>query len=70
MTKNELEEKTEVIGENLSNFSESRSAQAVWDALHRAEENGLLNETEWDNICTAMAWITEDLGVKNETIND
>ena len=49
MTKNELEEKTEVIGENLSNFSESRSAQAVWDALHRAEENGLLNET--------MAWL-------------
>ena len=48
----------------------------VWEALHdwEAEYEGrsaVGTETfdeRWDNICTAMAWIHEELGVKHEEV--
>jgi hypothetical protein len=40
----------------------------VWDALHSHRETCIPEgdpayDAEWDEICTAMAWITEELGV-------
>jgi len=32
----------------------------IWDALHRTD----LEPDEWSNVTTAMAWITEDLGIE------
>tara|TARA_R100000458_G_scaffold16764_1_gene14419 strand:+ start:2686 stop:2865 length:180 start_codon:yes stop_codon:yes gene_type:complete len=54
-----------IIGEDLKNFDEEKSSECVWDALHRAKENNLLSEEEWDNICLAMAW----LGLTPEGVN-
>lgn len=37
----------------------------IWDALHDNDE--LEKDTErWENICTAMAWISEELGVQHD----
>jgi hypothetical protein len=32
----------------------------VWEALDHAREQ--YSDDEWDKICMAMAWLTEDLG--------
>ena len=43
--------------------------QTVWDALEVAYDNYYQensDEETWDEICTAMAWIREDLGLSNE----
>ena len=50
-----------------TNFSIPESLEVVWDALHEYQEMCLddgnrMHEDKWDNICTAMAWITEALG--------
>ena len=42
----------------------------IWDWLHSyyevVQEEGLLNQEQlgmkWDEVCTAMAWIEEELG--------
>ncbi len=39
----------------------------VWDALHAFREDLIpegdeMYDRQWDDICTAMAWIQEDLG--------
>ena len=36
--------------------------RVIWDALHRTD----LEPDEWSNVTTAMAWITEDLGITTE----
>ena len=52
----------------------SSHLEAIWNGLHKArttwddamknrEPLEAITEDEWDDICTAMAWITEDLGV-------
>ena len=34
--------------------------ETVWDALHGFREDCISTDDEqWDDICTAMAWITE-----------
>ena len=36
----------------------------IWEALHGYRENCIQEEeydAEWDDICTAMAWIEEEL---------
>jgi hypothetical protein len=43
----------------------------IWEALHSHRENcipegGKEHDEEWDEICTAMAWIREDLGLGGE----
>ena len=35
----------------------------IWAALHGARASKILKDGHWDDICTAMAWITEDLGI-------
>jgi hypothetical protein len=39
----------------------------IWNALHIhrdcCQEGAEESDAEWDEICTAMAWIAEDLGV-------
>jgi len=40
--------------------------ETVWDALHSHRENCIPegvdnNDDEWSDICTAMAWIEENL---------
>lgn len=47
-------------------MADKRSLEVVWDALHEWQDlmdNHDLKDIEerWDNICTAMAWIKEDL---------
>jgi hypothetical protein len=32
----------------------------VWDTIHRLE---VVEDARWDEVCTAMAWIAEDLGL-------
>ena len=49
------------------NFSVEESLEVVWDALHDlsadlvTEEQQAIFDKRWDNICLAMAWITEAL---------
>jgi hypothetical protein len=45
--------------------------ETVWDALHGYRENCIPEgdadyDAEWGDICTAMAWIKEDLNKENE----
>ncbi len=47
-------------------MADKRSLEVIWDALHEwaaLMDNHDLKDIEerWDNICTAMAWIKEDL---------
>ena len=38
-------------------------ADTVWDALQAYREDCISTDDEqWDDICTAMSWITEKLG--------
>lgn len=43
--------------------------ETVWEALHAYREGdpGVTDET-WDEICTAMAWVTEELGLDKESV--
>jgi len=47
-------------------MANKRSLEVIWDALHEwqdlMDKHDLKDiEERWDNICTAMAWIKEDL---------
>lgn len=47
--------------------------QTVWDTLHSARqlmipEGDEDNDRQWNDLCTAMAWITEELGVDPEEL--
>ena len=54
-----------------TNFSTTESIQVVWAALHAYRDEVIPadfptdieqgNDEQWDDICTAMAWITEAL---------
>ena len=36
----------------------------IWDALHAYRETCIPeNDDQWDDICTAMAWLTEEIGL-------
>ena len=40
----------------------------IWEALHAYREdcipeNDPMYDEQWDDICTSMAWISEELGV-------
>jgi hypothetical protein len=48
------------------------SLELIWNALSFYREHGIPEgsqeyDNEWDEICTTMAWIQEDLGLKEET---
>lgn len=39
--------------------------RTIWSALHGYREDCISTDDEqWDEICTAMAWIEEDLEIK------
>ena len=41
--------------------------ETVWDALHGFREDCISTDDEqWDDICTAMAWITEAITEKDD----
>jgi len=50
-------------------MANKRSLEVIWDALHEWQdfmyyadkEKEQETEERWDDICTAMAWIKEDL---------
>ena len=35
----------------------------IWSILETYDDEGLASEEDWDDICTVMAWIQEDLGL-------
>jgi hypothetical protein len=49
--------------------------RAVWEVLQMAREDCISedgngpNDAQWEEVCTAMAWIAEDLGVAPEDID-
>ena len=50
----------------ISGGYDQRCLEVIWDALHEwqdlMDKHDLKDiEERWDNICTAMAWIKEDL---------
>lgn len=38
----------------------------VWDWLHLTREVASLSDAQWDEVCTAMAWIREEVGLPDE----
>ena len=46
---------------DISNGYDKRCLEVIWDALHEWRYYNDKEEDRWDNICTAMAWIQEDL---------
>lgn len=55
----------------LTSFDLNQSIDVIWAALHSHRENCIPEgvkeyDAEWDDICTAMAWITEALGITEE----
>ena len=46
--------------------NKQKQLNTIWSALQGARESKILSDDHWDNICTAMAWITEDLGITTE----
>ncbi len=49
-----------------TNFSIEESLDTVWEALHGYREDCIpetdaMYDEQWDDICTAMAWIKEAL---------
>lgn len=47
----------------------------IWAALHGYREDCISegvdnNDEQWDEICTAMAWVHEELGVSYEDLED
>ena len=54
-----------------TNFDVIESLNFIWDRLHGYREDcipvdvdGEPYDGEWDEICTAMAWIEDECGVK------
>ena len=50
--------------------NKQKQLNTIWSALQGARESEILSDDHWDNICTAMAWITEDLGITTEVNHD
>lgn len=38
--------------------------RALWAALDAGNECDQFTDDDWDEICTAMAWVAEDLGLE------
>lgn len=53
---------------NLTHANQQSWIDTLWDALHVYRENCIPEgprsfDAEWDELCTAMAWLTEELGL-------
>jgi hypothetical protein len=38
----------------------------IWEALWAAQDREAYTAAQWDDICTAMAWMTEAAGIEEE----
>ena len=59
----------------LTNFDVEASLEVVWAALQGFREDCIpageeMYDEQWDDICTAMAWIREYLGLPSEAENE
>ncbi len=55
-----------ILDMTLNAHDKSTWLETIWDALHIAREDSIPEsdscyDAQWDDICTAMAWITESL---------
>jgi len=55
-----------IVSGPLSGFDTNQAEALIWEALHAAREllipEGIEHhDSQWDDICTAMAWINEAL---------
>jgi hypothetical protein len=50
---------SEVITKPLTGFDTKQAVAVVWQALELLDTK--VNDKDWDEICTAMAWIKEAL---------
>jgi hypothetical protein len=59
--------------DNLKANDPASWLNTIWQALECHRENSIPEgdaqyDKQWGDICTAMAWISEELGVDNEAI--
>lgn len=57
---------------DLTHSNKASWLETIWCALECHRENSIPEgvdeyDEEWDDICTAMAWITEELGMSEDT---
>ena len=48
----------------LTRFDKTAQLERLWEALECYREDfisGSKHDSEWDDLCTIMAWITEDI---------
>lgn len=55
----------------LTRFDTPALIETIWEALEGYRENCIPegvdnNDQQWNEICTAMAWLTEDLEAYHE----
>ncbi len=60
-----------IIHTNATNFDIKQSVEVVWEALFAVREDLIsegddANDRQWDEICTAMAWIEDELGLEQD----
>ncbi len=63
-----------IIHTNATNFDIKQSVEVVWEALFAVREDLIsegddANDRQWDEICTAMAWIEDELGLEQDNGN-
>jgi hypothetical protein len=46
---------------NLTRADRGSWIETLWAAL---DETAGLSPQQWDDVCSAMAWVTEDLGIE------
>ena len=55
---------------NLTKANKKSWTDLIWEKLHCYQEDcistSMHRDEEWDEICTAMAWIQEELGCEEE----
>jgi hypothetical protein len=60
--------------EKLTHSNRASWLNTVWEALHMHRETNMpegdsANDETWNNICTAMAWIAEELNVDQSELD-
>jgi hypothetical protein len=59
------------VKKGLQRSDPSSWLETVWEALEHVRDEHLLQgdevaDAQWDDLCTAMAWIAEQLGVEDD----
>lgn len=45
----------------ITNFDLHQSLDLIWQTLDKYREKCIKSDDEWDDVCTAMAWIKESI---------